>query len=390
MTVTRHHLRHICGVAALAVAAVLAPPPVQSQATPSLERVQLETPAGTLAGTLLVPATTRPPVVLLIAGSSATDRDGNTPLHSGKIDHLKLLAEALGRDGIASLRYDQRGVGEIDKMAERDVRFDDLISDAAHWIVKLRNDGRFSTITVAGHDLGSLIGMVAARAARADALVSFVGVARPASNVSRAYDPSVELARLNVPVLTVQDTMDLPVPAADAAPGAIAKFIRDLRPQRHPEGERRSPRSVVIREIDGCRIAIEYGRPSKRGRTIWGALVPWSRWWMPGADEATTLTTSASLRFGSLAVPAGDYTLYTQPAENGLTFIINAAVGVFHTTYQSERDLGRIGTTMAATPAPVEQLTIDVVATNEGGRLVLSWDDREYSAPFVVVKGERR
>ena len=72
----------------------------------------LATPTGTLAGTLEVPATPGPaPVVLIIAGSGPTDRDGNTPLLPGKNDTLKQLALGLASRGVASVRYDKRGVG---------------------------------------------------------------------------------------------------------------------------------------------------------------------------------------------------------------------------------------------------------------------------------------
>lgn len=72
-----------------------------------------------------------------------------------------------------------------------------------------------------------------------------------------------------------------------------------------------SPRGMVDAVVDGVTIAMEYGRPYMRGRTIWGGLVPWGRWWMPGADEATSLVTSAPLRVGTLTVPAGTHTIYT-------------------------------------------------------------------------------
>ena len=78
------------------------------------EEVQLETPTGTLHGTLLYPVDRGPlPVVLLIAGSGPTDRNGNSVGLPGANNSLMLLAEALAERGIATLRYDKRGVSDL-------------------------------------------------------------------------------------------------------------------------------------------------------------------------------------------------------------------------------------------------------------------------------------
>jgi alpha-beta hydrolase superfamily lysophospholipase len=112
----------------------------------------------------------------------------------------RLLGEALAADGIATLRYDKRGVGKskVAGLNETDLRFETYVQDAASWVSFLRNDARFGTITVAGHSEGSLIGMLAARAARADAFVSIAGVARGAADLLRVRVPS--LVRLTPPM----------------------------------------------------------------------------------------------------------------------------------------------------------------------------------------------
>ena len=70
-------------------------------------------------------------------------------------------------------------------MKEADLRFENFVDDAAAWVQKLEQDPRFSTVTVLGHSEGSLIGMLAAREAGADAFVSIAGIARPASQLLR-------------------------------------------------------------------------------------------------------------------------------------------------------------------------------------------------------------
>jgi pimeloyl-ACP methyl ester carboxylesterase len=448
---------------------------------------ELTTPTGPIAGTLVMPASAgRVPVALIIAGSGPTDRDGNSAMLPGRNDAYRLLAEALAAAGIASVRYDKRGVAAsaVAGRSEADMRFDTLVEDAAAWIAKLRNDFRFTTITVIGHSEGSLVGMLAARAARADAFVSIGGAGRPAAEVIRQqlrtqlqsdpsllqaaeailtaleagrtvaqvpqalaalfrpsvqpyliswirYAPATELARLTIPHLILQGTTDMQIPVTDAQalkaasaeaelrviegmnhvmktvteparqaasyidPGlplapdlvpAITGFIRRLetsgRPAvRRPAVERRSLRGVTMTDIDGVRVAIEYGRPSKRERVIWGTLVPWGRWWMPGADEASTLTTSHALRVGGLDVPAGDYTIYTLPRDEAFTLIVNDATNVFHTVYDPSRDLGHVPMTRTMlSGTPVEQLTFAIVPrSGGGGTLELIWDDRKYT-----------
>jgi pimeloyl-ACP methyl ester carboxylesterase len=158
----------------------------QEQAT--AEPVRLETATGTVHGTLLVPGGPGPhPVALMVAGSGPTDRNGNSALLPGANNSLKLLAEGLAEQGVASLRYDKRGVAQSASAgpAESDLRFETYVEDASAWLKQLKADSRFSAVAVVGHSEGSLIGMLAARQARADALVSVAGIARRASEVLR-------------------------------------------------------------------------------------------------------------------------------------------------------------------------------------------------------------
>jgi hypothetical protein len=100
---------------------------------------------------------------------------------------------------------------------------------------------------------------------------------------------------------------------------------------RAAQRPRITSRGTVDAAIDGVHIAMEYGRPTKRGRDIWGALVPWGRWWMPGADETTSIVTDGPLLVGTLAMPAGTHTIYTLPTADTFTLIINRQTGQFHT-----------------------------------------------------------
>jgi len=151
------------------------------------EELSLATNDCKLYGTLLMPSQSEKqfPLVLIIAGSGPTDRNCNSPLLPGQNNTYKMLAEELAVNQIASFRYDKRGIGASKLSPERlaEVSFQDYVNDATEWIELLREDKRFSKIIVAGHSEGSLIGIIAARAAKADALISLTGMGRPMDQV---------------------------------------------------------------------------------------------------------------------------------------------------------------------------------------------------------------
>jgi pimeloyl-ACP methyl ester carboxylesterase len=239
--------------------------------SPTADSVTLTIAGGNLYGTLLLPAaesgkTGKVPVVLIIAGSGPTDRDGNSSMgiHT---DMYKLLADSLAQHGIASLRYDKRGIGasKAAMKSEADVRFGDGISDAGGWLAMLRVDPRFSSVIVFGHSEGSLIGMVAAGLGHADGYISAAGAgdridriierqmaAQSGPLAARAtvifdslvsgdtvkcppdlmvffrpsvqpyliswlqYDPQAEIHKLHIPVLIIQGSTDLQATVGDA------------------------------------------------------------------------------------------------------------------------------------------------------------------------------
>lgn len=149
--------------------------------------MRLQTAQGTLYGTLLKPSSTTPVVVaLLIAGSGPTDRDGNNP-EGGQSDSLKRLAQSLAKQGIASLRYDKRGVAASRAATpdERDLSVASYVSDAVAWAHLLMADPAFDRLILIGHSEGALIASLAAEQAKADALVSIAGSSRPIDQLLR-------------------------------------------------------------------------------------------------------------------------------------------------------------------------------------------------------------
>ena len=150
----------------------------------------------------------------------------------------------------------------------------------------------------------------------------------------------------------------------------------------HP-GKKGSPHVRTAWTIDGANISIEYGRPFLKGRPE-STMMPPGQEWRTGADEATTLKTDKPLKFGTLSVPAGTYTLYTVPGESQWQLIVSKATGQWGIPYPQGQDLGRVPMKVGKTKAPVEQLTISIDDTAAGGTLRIEWGTTSASVPFTV------
>lgn len=202
------NLMRAVALALLALLALAIPAHAAAPHYTSLPRAtMLSTPTGDVHGTLMVPLPLDcGPAALIISGSGPTDRDGNSKLLPAPNNSLKMLAEALAEAGIASVRYDKRGIGGSARAvpSESQLRFDTYTGDAASWVRQLKRAGRYSSVTVIGHSEGSLIGMVAAREAGADGYVSIAGPAERASALlRRQLDAKLppELAQANDKIL---------------------------------------------------------------------------------------------------------------------------------------------------------------------------------------------
>jgi uncharacterized protein len=215
-------------------------------------------------GTLLVPNGGSKTVVIIIAGSGPTDRDGNQNFL--KSNNLKKLSENLTKNGIATFRYDKRTVKQIRTgRIDTNTMFDDFVKDASDIIDYFKKDERFDKIYIVGHSKGSLVGMIAGKD-KIDGFVSLAGAGQPideviteqvtrtapmfAEDTKRVFDilkegnttddfpvalgsifnkqiqpfmmswmkynPQVEIAKLEMPILIINGTKDLQVSVAEA------------------------------------------------------------------------------------------------------------------------------------------------------------------------------
>ena len=228
----------------------------------------VQTPTGELYGTLTVPILKGTfPVALIIAGSGPTDRNGNNA--QMKNNSLLLLAHELAAQGIASIRYDKRGVGasKYALISEENLRFENYAEDAKAWAAQLKADSRFRKLIIIGHSEGSLLGLLACE--QADVFVSLAGPGRPIDVILKEqlaaqlsgkkkllraaneglsklkegkfvedapvelfglfrpsvqlymmswmkYDPAVEISKLKIPIVIIQGSTDLQVKEEDA------------------------------------------------------------------------------------------------------------------------------------------------------------------------------
>ncbi len=149
-----------------------------------------------------------------------------------------------------------------------------------------------------------------------------------------------------------------------------------------------SPHETTSAVVSGNRVTITYGRPFAKGRKIWGTLVPWSKAWRMGADEATLLITQQPIAIGDTTIPAGAYTLYMVPDENGTSKLaFSKKLGQWGIPVDEKNDVARVDLKKDALDTPVEQFTMAVQKTPDGGgAIVLKWENTQYSVPFTVKK----
>ncbi|MEO9966330.1 MAG: DUF2911 domain-containing protein [Reichenbachiella sp.] len=136
--------------------------------------------------------------------------------------------------------------------------------------------------------------------------------------------------------------------------------------------QKASPAKVSKASVSGNDVSINYSSPSKKGREIYGGLVPYGQVWRTGANEATTIELSKDANIGGVAVKAGKYSLFTIPGEKEWTIIINSNAkqwGAY--SYDKSMDVGRFTATPKALDSAVESFTIEA---NDQGVVALIWD----------------
>ncbi|HEX5170749.1 MAG TPA: DUF2911 domain-containing protein [Cyclobacteriaceae bacterium] len=150
-----------------------------------------------------------------------------------------------------------------------------------------------------------------------------------------------------------------------------------------------SPEENTVFTYSELTIKVFYNRPFKKGREIFGKLVPYNVVWRTGANEATTFETNKSLNIEGKILPAGKYSLWTIPGENSWTIIFNSEYGQWGINSDGEanrdpaRDVLTVEVAAVHQENVIEQFTIAFHQTGDEAEMVLMWDQTIAAMPFT-------
>lgn len=156
--------------------------------------------------------------------------------------------------------------------------------------------------------------------------------------------------------------------------------------------KRLSPKDVVKFELNDTRLEVHYNRPSKKGREIFGALVPYDKVWRTGANEATTFSSNKDLFVDGISVPKGDYTLWTIPNDTVWRVFFNTKQypwGVdehMQPMREPEYDLAEIKVSVINIDRLVEQFTIAFDNSTDNLKMTMAWDQIKIEIPLEIQK----
>ena len=147
-----------------------------------------------------------------------------------------------------------------------------------------------------------------------------------------------------------------------------------------------SPRDTLTVSIQKSPVRIDYSRPYKRGRKIFGGVVPYDSVWRTGASNATVLTLQQPMQFGKTVIPEGSYSLYTIPGRQSWRLIFNTDTMRWPTDPDRSKDIAEVALQIKTLDTPKDKFTIAIQETNAGGVLKFQWDDVEAYTDFRLLK----
>lgn len=158
-------------------------------------------------------------------------------------------------------------------------------------------------------------------------------------------------------------------------------MLADAQPIKTPAP---SPTQTISQDFGISTIELSYSRPGKKGRKIFGDLVPFGKVWRTGANNATTITFGDDVSIGGTKVPAGKYGLLTIPDKDNWTIIITKQLDVTSpAAYKAEEDIARTSVKPVALKEPVESLTMQFANVKPGScDLQIMWDNTAVALPI--------
>jgi hypothetical protein len=155
---------------------------------------------------------------------------------------------------------------------------------------------------------------------------------------------------------------------------------------------RLSPKDTVKFELNDLKLKVTYNRPYKKGREIFGALVPFNKVWRTGANEATTFSTNQPLYIKGFTIPVGEYTIWTVPKDSVWQVMFNTKKypwGVdkeMRPMWDPNYDLLEIDVPVEKLNEVVEQFTIAFDNSTDNLKLTMAWDQTKISVPLDTSK----
>lgn len=140
--------------------------------------------------------------------------------------------------------------------------------------------------------------------------------------------------------------------------------------------------TVRFETSGGQKIEVNYWRPSARGRKIFGEIVPRTKFWRLGANNATEISLAQPLVFQNQKLEAGKYTLFAVPTAAGWQLCFNRKTGIWGTEYDPAADVLRVPLREEALPEHVEKLTISMAAAGGGGVFRVDWERTRLAVDF--------
>lgn len=143
-----------------------------------------------------------------------------------------------------------------------------------------------------------------------------------------------------------------------------------------------SPAAVAQTNQNGLTVKVDYCRPYKKGRAIFGGLVPYGQVWRTGANEATLVSFAQDVTVAGKPLKAGEYSLWTIPSQQGWIAIINGETGQWGTNYDPKKDVFRAPIQARPHSPLAEQFTISFAPASGGTDMILAWDETEAVIPI--------
>jgi hypothetical protein len=150
-----------------------------------------------------------------------------------------------------------------------------------------------------------------------------------------------------------------------------------------------SPEDEVVYEQADLRLKVYYNRPYKKGREIFGNLVPYDKVWRTGANEATTFETNKDLTIEGKKLKAGKYSVWTIPGKDNWVFIFNTEYGQWginsngEANRQQSKDVLKVSVPAVEQDKIFEQFTIAFEKSGKEIEMVLAWDKTVVSLPIA-------